>query len=76
MQKSHYDFIKNAISDFDTYQAYQYYQSQGYNDIRYRWDLLYNAGLSSWVCDNLYSYLNDQHIDTALKNITGKRGGK
>lgn len=36
---------------------------------RLRWDLLYATVLSSWICDNLYKYLNDDHIDTALKNI-------
>jgi hypothetical protein len=36
---------------------------------RARWDLLYKAGLSKWICDNLYSYLNDEHIDTALRRI-------
>lgn len=38
-------------------------------DKRLRWDCMYQAGLSSWVCDNLYSYLDDSHIDTALKSI-------
>ena len=36
---------------------------------RLRWDLLYYADLSPWICDNLYSYLDDTHIDTALKQI-------
>ena len=36
---------------------------------RLRWDLLYAAGLSQWICDNLYSYANDDHIDTALRAI-------
>ena len=36
---------------------------------RLRWDLCYAAGLSAWICDNLYSYLDDVHIDTALRAI-------
>ena len=36
---------------------------------RLRWDLLYTAGLSRWICDNLYSYVDDTHIDTALRSI-------
>ena len=36
---------------------------------RFCFDLLYGAGLNSWVCDNLYSYLDDTHIYTALKSI-------
>ncbi len=36
---------------------------------RLRWDLLYIAIGSRWICDNLYSYMNDDHIDTALRAI-------
>ena len=41
---------------------------------RYRWDLLNCAtrlGVLpiTWVCDELYPYLNDDHIDTALRKI-------
>jgi hypothetical protein len=39
---------------------------------RFRWDLLYAAKLSPWICDNLYPYLNDSHIDTALKSIVNE----
>jgi hypothetical protein len=40
---------------------------------RYRWDLLYGAKLSQWVCDTLYPYgINDTHIDTALRQIVAK----
>ena len=38
-------------------------------DKRVRWDYLWAAKISSWLVDNLYSYLNDDHIDTALKAI-------
>lgn len=37
---------------------------------RARWDLCYAAIPSKWICDNLYPYANDDHIDTALKRIT------
>lgn len=37
---------------------------------RFRWDVLWAAKLSIWVCDTLYPYgINDDHIDTALRNI-------
>ena len=36
---------------------------------RLRWDLLYNSIDSQWICDNLYPYLDDTHIDTALRFI-------
>ena len=25
--------------------------------------------LTPWICDNLYSYLDDSHVDTALRAI-------
>lgn len=34
---------------------------------RLRWDLLWGANISSWVCSTLYEYLTDDHIDTALR---------
>ena len=46
------------------------YKELGLSDERFRWDILNHAGLTKWVCDNLYPYLNDSHIDTALKRIT------
>jgi hypothetical protein len=38
---------------------------------RYRWDLLWSVehGTRTQLFDELYEYLNDTHIDTALKNI-------
>jgi len=36
---------------------------------RYRWDLMDAAGLSPYVCEHVYKYANDTHIDTALKQI-------
>lgn len=41
---------------------------------RLRWDCLYAGGLSQWICDNLYPYLNDEHLDTALRNIFKELG--
>lgn len=38
---------------------------------RYRWDLFHAAGLTTFACDTLYAYANDDHIDTALRHIVG-----
>ena len=35
----------------------------------FRWNLCYRAGLTRYICDNVYSYADDTHIDTALRNI-------
>lgn len=39
-----------------------------------RWDLFNAAGLTRYSCDTLYKYLNDTHIDTALKQIAKEIG--
>ena len=36
---------------------------------RLRWDLSYASGLTPWICDNLYTYCTDDHVDTALRSI-------
>ena len=36
---------------------------------RLRWDWLYMAVSSHWLCDNIYAYADDAHIDTALRSI-------
>ncbi len=69
IESTHLEFMQNAIADFDTPAAAALYKSKGLTPKRYRWDCLYKAGLSKWICDNLYSYMNDTHIDTALRNI-------
>ena len=50
--------------------------SEGLTDKRVRWDILRHTLIEgkpgiTWICDNLYSYLDDSHIDTALRSITG-----
>jgi hypothetical protein len=37
--------------------------------MRLRWDALHSLRMGNWMSENLYTYLNDEHIDTALKQI-------
>lgn len=40
---------------------------------RLRWDMMWAAVPSSWVCDNVYNLgMHDVHIDTALKKIVSR----
>lgn len=73
MKQEHYDYIKNRISIY-TYSTAKYYYENIKNDPRvkdinkcFRWDLFYASIAPKYTCDNLYPYLNDDHIDTALK---------
>jgi hypothetical protein len=34
---------------------------------RFCFDAMRGAGLTAWVCDNIYPYANDDHLYTALK---------
>lgn len=36
---------------------------------RYRWDLLHAAQLTTWLCDTVYRYAHDDHVDSALRSI-------
>jgi hypothetical protein len=70
----HYATILNAIAPLaHTIPAHRILLSNDskVHDIekRLRWDLSYKAGLNTFLCDSVYSYANDDHIDTALKNI-------
>lgn len=39
---------------------------------RLRWDWLYAAVPSKWVCETIYPYADDTHLDTALRRIVGE----
>lgn len=54
-----------AVSGTDIYE--RYYQSCGLSDKRYRWDMLYNAGLLDFVINQYAAGLDDSHIDSALR---------
>lgn len=37
--------------------------------MRIRWDICHAACLGRWICDNVYTYADDAHVDTALRHI-------
>ena len=45
------------------------YKDGGLTEKRYRWDLISYYALP-FVCDVLYKYCDDGHIDTAMQRIT------
>lgn len=74
MSQDHYGYIYNAIKKneaiIEKHRACLL-KDPRVKDLekRLRWDMLYTSVSSQWVCDNLYPYLNDDHIDTALRRI-------
>ena len=61
--------LRRLVTPQDTPEARKAAIEQGHSDMRYRWDCLWTSKQSRWVCDNLYPYINDDHIDTALRRI-------
>jgi hypothetical protein len=47
-------------------QAKSQYETFGFSHKRFRWDVLSQSGFAT---NSLYSYLSDDHIDTALRRI-------
>jgi len=76
MNKVHYKQLKAAITPsiedkVSLYERGKFPRSDKVKDLnkRFRWDLLVENFSPIWISDNLYSYLNDVHIDTALRKI-------
>ena len=75
--KEHLEHMRQAIAPLDTdarraaYRAGAFPRAEACKDLhkRYRWDLAYAAGLSQWLCDAVYPYADDSHVDTALRSI-------
>jgi hypothetical protein len=80
MTSEHYSYLlseidtlldRHKIDSIDTVK--QEYEAKGLSMKRMRWDLVYYAKLTPWICDNLYNYLDDTHIDTALRKMTNTK---
>jgi hypothetical protein len=69
MQTAHFDHIAEKIAALDTPALRAAYRDAGLSLKRYQWDVTWKAGLSAYICDTLYPYLNDDHIQTALNRI-------
>lgn len=79
IKQEHYQEMERIINEFMASQAnsldtiHKNYQAQGLSDKRFIWDCFYASKLPRFACDNLYSYMNDCHIESALKSIILKR---
>lgn len=69
MKLEHYAHIQCALAAHDTPAARQAYAAAGLSTTRYQWDMLRKAGLLSFLCRELYEYLNDSHVQTALNKL-------
>lgn len=82
IKPEHLQALRDAIIPIDTHERRQKYLDNQFSyadrckdrELRFRWDLLKDAGIK--IGDGkgmsglpLYSYLNDVHINTALKSF-------
>lgn len=76
IQPEHYRTLQDAVWAVVKARpdAWAVYQERGWSAKRFRWDVLRAAGLMPWVCDELYLYLNDEHIYTALRRALPLEG--
>jgi hypothetical protein len=72
MLKEHFDHIAAKISELDSPYQREVYRNAGLSLKRYQWDITYQVGLTAYICETLYPYLNDDHIQTALNRIIGE----
>jgi len=64
-----YAFLRDALNAANNEYTRANYRKQS-NSLRgYQWYLVRGAGLLPFVCDTLYQYLDDTHIQTALNRI-------
>lgn len=74
--EDHFEQLKVSIDPNNTEDRRQRYRTKDFRnsanvkdlDKRYRWDLLY-LSVSPHIINEIYLYANDDHIDTALRNI-------
>jgi hypothetical protein len=71
LKPEHVEHMHRAILANSKAPTLPSYTARGLSEKRWRWDLLHAAGLTPWICSNVYPYANDEHIDTALRHILG-----
>lgn len=68
--REHYAHLLSALDTFNTNgdisAAATKYKNAGLSFKCLQWDALHTAVDSQWICEELYSYLNDDHIQSAL----------
>lgn len=70
IKPEHVEYIRKAMMQRGDTPTLASYTARGLSEKRWRWDWLWRAGISQWIGENIYPYANDEHIDTALRQIT------
>ena len=74
MKPEHFEILKRALdrANMKDPAAFARYEARGLTHFRFRWDTTFSIQhdgkpLGDWICKELYPYLNDNNIDTALR---------
>lgn len=67
----HYDQLKAMVESSRLYGSELNYTQMGLSLMRYRWDCLWaiNDKSRGELFSEMYKYINDDHIDSALRHI-------
>lgn len=81
IKKEHMDIITEKLDKAEkSFLSWQHiwegYKQEGLSFKRFCFDLTYEFIGSKWICDNLYSYMNDDHLYSAMKSYMRKKGIK
>lgn len=78
IKPEHYEKLRVACEDVLAKHpnARAEYAAKGLSPMRFRWDVLYGTRIegltgNEWLCRTLYPYMNDEHMDSALRRIVG-----
>lgn len=77
IKPEHYEHLRDTLTgivDRNRAQVEEYFSRDTMTPMRKRWDLLHAARLSPWISSTLYPYMNDDHLDTALRRIVSELG--
>ena len=77
IKPEHLEEMRKFIAPIDTEERREQYRkgdfprAEAVKDLnkRYRWDLFNVSVSAKWVCNVLYKYSHDEHIETALRSI-------
>lgn len=76
IKPEHYQILKTALlPQFKKWTWEKYHEKfPTHSEMRWRWDMYWLARKEGSLCKNfiadvLYSYMNDDHIDSALRKI-------
>lgn len=75
IKPSDFEVLKARVAPMDTPERRAFYIAENLGVKRYRWDCMWRSkirigdGVGTQGDLNLYAYMNDDHIDTALRAI-------